>query len=364
MDHDVRGDRAEECDLMARRPTVYDVAERAGVSIATVSFAFAQPERVRKKTLDTVLAAAAALGYVPNVSARGLAKGRTGAIGLYSFSYLLDDGERDELRARAADDARLFPLYSDLVQRGVELECRRRGLALMLGSGTVPDDLPAVVDVAGRVDGLIAFAGAAPAEALARIARRIPVVELGGETTAAGTRTVLVDHRSGMRRLVEHLLREHGHRRFTYVGEESVTAEFAERFGGYSDALTAAGLAVDPPLPSAPAKEATTRAALAPVLARGHLPDVLVCATDQEALVVLNVLRDAGIDVPGQVAVTGFDGIIATRLSSPPLTTVQQPMEAIGRTAVRLLLEEETGEVGPLPTEPVIRASCGCLSSN
>lgn len=354
---------------MVRRPTVYDVAERAGVSIATVSFAFAQPERVRKKTLDTVLAAAAALGYVPNVSARGLAKGRTGAIGLYSFGYLLDsgDGERDpvdELRAHATGDAHLFPLYSDLVQRGVELECRRRGLALMLGSGTVPDDLPAVVDVAGRVDGLITFAGAAPAEALARIARRIPVVELGGETTAAGTRTVLVDHRSGMRRLVEHLLREHGHRRFTYVGEENVTAEFAERFGGYADALTAAGLAVDPPLPSAPAKETTTRAALAPVLARGRLPDVLVCATDQEALVVLDVLRDAGVDVPGQVAVTGFDGIIATRLSSPPLTTVQQPMEAIGRRAVRLLLEQETGEAEPLPTEPVIRASCGCLSSN
>lgn len=353
---------------MARRPTVYDVAERAGVSIATVSFAFAQPERVRRKTLDTVLAAAAALGYVPNVSARGLAKGRTGAIGLYSFGYLLDSDDRDpvdELQAHATGDARLFPLYSDVVQRGVELECRRRGLALMLGSGTQPDNLPAVVDVAGRVDGLITFAGAAPAEALARIARRIPVVELGGETTAAGTRTVLVDHRSGMRRLVEHLLREHGHRRFSYVGEESVTAEFAERFGGYADALTAAGLAVNPPLRSTPAQEATTRAALAPVLAGGRLPDVLVCATDQEALVVLTVLREAGIDVPGQMAVTGFDGIIATRLSSPPLTTVQQPMEAIGRTAVRLLLEEAgEAEQAPLPTEPVIRASCGCHSSN
>ncbi len=358
---------------MARRPTVYDVAEKAGVSIATVSFAFAQPERVRKKTLDNVLAAAAALGYVPNVSARGLAKGRTGAIGLYSFSYLLDGGgsehdPADELRAHATGDARLFPLYSDLVQRGVELECRRRGLALMLGSGSRPDSLPAVVDVAGRVDGLITFAGAAPAEALARIARRIPVVELGGETTVAGTRTVLVDHRSGMRRLVEHLLREHGHRRFGYVGAESVTAEFVERFGGYAEALAAAGITVDPALESMPAQEATTRAALAPVLAGGRLPDVFVCATDQEALVVLDVLRDAGIDVPGQVAVTGFDGIVATRLSSPSLTTVQQPMEAVGRTAVRLLLEAEAGEAGlsqaPLPTEPVIRASCGCPSPN
>lgn len=75
---------------MGRRPTVYDVAARAGVSIATVSFAFTQPQRVKKSTLDAVLAAATTLGYVPSANARGPAKGRTGAIGLYSFDYLLD----------------------------------------------------------------------------------------------------------------------------------------------------------------------------------------------------------------------------------------------------------------------------------
>ena len=73
---------------MAKRPTVYDVAERAGVSIATVSFTFRQPERVKQSTRDSVLVAAGALGYVPSASARGLAKGRTGALGLFSFDYL------------------------------------------------------------------------------------------------------------------------------------------------------------------------------------------------------------------------------------------------------------------------------------
>ncbi|GAB2975703.1 LacI family DNA-binding transcriptional regulator [Saccharothrix stipae] len=345
---------------MVQKPTVYDVAERAGVSIATVSFAFSQPQRVRKKTLDSVLAAAAALGYVPNASARGLAKGRTGAIGLYSFDHLLEV-ERDPVDELRAGDERLFPLYPDVVQRGVELECRRRGLALMLGSGGAgAGHLSAVVDVAGRVDGLIAFAGAAPVDALTRIARRIPVVELGGETRVTGARTVLVDHRSGMRRLVEHLVREHGHRRFTYVGVAGGTAESADRFDGYADALTAAGIPVGPPLDSRPGQEAATRAALA----SAPLPDVFVCATDQEALVVLDVLREAGVDVPGRVAVTGFDGIVAGRLSSPPLTTVRQPMEAVGRTAVRLLVHsaaERSEEAGtPLPTEPVLRRSCGC----
>lgn len=91
-----------------RRPTVYDVAARVGVSIATVSFAFTQPERVRKTTLDAVLAAANALGYVPSACARGLAKGRTGAIGLRSFDYMLDapaDTDHGRLLVRA--DARL-----------------------------------------------------------------------------------------------------------------------------------------------------------------------------------------------------------------------------------------------------------------
>jgi LacI family transcriptional regulator len=114
------------------RPTVYDVAERAGVSIATVSFAFRRPERVRPATRDAVLAAARELGYVPNAAARGLAQRRTAALGLYAYHYLLprptDETEDDQFW-------RLFPLYVDEVQRGMELECWRRGYALMLGGG-------------------------------------------------------------------------------------------------------------------------------------------------------------------------------------------------------------------------------------
>ena len=79
---------------MAKGPTVYDVAERAGVSIATVSFAFRRPEKVKASTREMVLAVAREMGYVPSASARGLADGRTRAIGLYSFDYLLDSPDR------------------------------------------------------------------------------------------------------------------------------------------------------------------------------------------------------------------------------------------------------------------------------
>lgn len=129
---------------MTKRPTVYDVAQAAGVSIATVSFTFRQPERVRESTRKTVVEAARRLNYVPSASARGLAHGRTGALGLYSFDMLLEsDGTvgggpsgddpgpyfAGDVAARAfaddADDAsfRTFPLYVDEVQRGFELEC-------------------------------------------------------------------------------------------------------------------------------------------------------------------------------------------------------------------------------------------------
>jgi DNA-binding LacI/PurR family transcriptional regulator len=354
---------------MGRRPTVYDVAARAGVSIATVSFAFTQPNRVKQSTLDAVLAAAGALGYVPSANARGLATGLTGAIGLYSYDYLSDpapDQPRDAPPEVAADlDIRRFPLYGDEVQRGVQLECRQRGYALMLGAGHNPGHLPAVIDVAGRVDGLVALADSAPPEAIVQVSKRIPVVELGGEARDEGVYTVLVDNRPGMRVLTEHLVEVHGFRRLVYLGVLD-TVEFVERYEGFSAALSAAGVPAPEPVPSHPADEASTAAAVGRYLRAGALPEAFVCATDQVALVAIDTLVAAGIEVPAGVAVTGFDGMLAGRFATPRLTTVRQPMEEIGRTAVRILADvlggsDQRGSAyGRLPTTFVLGASCGC----
>lgn len=348
---------------MARRPTLYDVAARAGVSIATVSFAFRRPDRVRKSTLDNVLAAANALGYVPSANARGLATGRTGAIGLYSFDYLPEPAP--DSAVAAGPDLRRFPLFVDEVQYGVEQECRQRGYAVMIGAGHNPGHLPAVIDVAGRVDGLIALAGCAPPEAILQVSQRIPVVELGSEPLDENVHTVPVDHHGGMRTLTEHLIDAHGFGRFAYLGATN-RAEFAARYQGFADALSAAGLPVPEPGRSHPADLAGTTATVARILATGPLPEAFVCATDQEALAVIDTLAGAGVEVPARVAVTGFDGILAGRLAVPRLTTVRQPMELIGRTAVRILagLLDGSGnpgyEHGQLPTTFVPGASCGC----
>jgi DNA-binding LacI/PurR family transcriptional regulator len=354
---------------MERRPTVYDVAAHAGVSIATVSFAFTQPKRVKRSTLDTVLAAADALGYVPSANARGLATGLTGAIGLYSFDYL-SESVPDQTRIARAEgvveaDLRRFPLYGDEVQHGVQLECRRHGYALMLGAGRNPGHLPAVIDVAGRVDGLIALAGSAPPEAIIQVSKRIPVVELGGEARYEGVSTVLVDSRAGMRVLTEHLIEVHRFGRMSYLGVRD-TAELVARYEGFSDALSAAGLPVPEPAPCHPADDAGTAAAVERNIRAGALPEVFVCATDQVALAAIDTLVAAGIEVPARVAVTGFDGILAGRFGTPRLTTVRQPMEEIGRAAVRILagiLDGSSGagaEYGQLPATFLLGSSCGC----
>jgi len=338
-----------------KTPTVYDVAQRAGVSIATVSFAFRRPEKVRPETRDRVLDAARELGYVPNGTARGLAQRRTQCLGLYAYHYLLAEHPDNA-------DWRAFPLYVDEVQRGFELACWERGYALMLGGGA--SDGGVVTDIAGRVDGLAVFAQTVPPEVMATISQRIPVVEISEPTGADGMAHVSVDNRGGVRDLTEHLVTAHGARRLVFVGEPE-SHDVGERFRGCVDALRAHKLRA----PRAPVGIRAEARVEAEQLVQGWLaeglPDAIVCATDQQALAVIDALTAAGRRVPEDVAVTGFDGIVAGRLSEPSLTTVRQPMAELGRSAVEMLvsrLDSPRRKVADrqLPVEVVLRHSCGC----
>ncbi|MGO4237791.1 LacI family DNA-binding transcriptional regulator [Pseudarthrobacter sp. YAF2] len=359
---------------MVKGPTVYDVAERAGVSIATVSFAFSQPHRVKDSTRNTVLDAARALGYVPSASARGLAKGRTGALGLFSFDFLnfLPDSEgMKEDRAAAVlapnDDCRLFPVWVDEVQRGVELESFSRGYALMIGGGNKASSERAVTDIAGRVDGLIIFPRTIPAEVTRRISARIPVLELSEPSHDDGLHHVTVDNADGIQQLMDHLIGVHGFRKLVFVSIPNV--ETQARYDAFAAALSARGLDVPPAIESRPGASGVTADLIAELREYGSLPDCFVCANDEEAIVVMEALKAAGISIPGQIAVTGFDGVVAGRLVSPALTTVRQPMELMGRTAVEILVDAISQPASPLverqlPVRLVVRESCGCAKSN
>ncbi len=370
---------------MAKRPTVYDVAKAAGVSIATVSYTFRRPERVRAVTRDAVLEAARALNYVPNASARGLADGRTGALGLYSFDMLLEAVETGGSRpvredpgifqyGKAAnlaflDDAdaenfRVFPLYVDEVQRGFELECARRGRTVLIGKGPSGDG-SVVLDIVSRVDALAVFPGVHSEEIIAQLSHRLPVVAFAMPYGLATVSHVLVENRRGSGDLTEHLIVDHGITDIHFVGQPEMS-DYQERFEGMCEALQRHGLPVpDATLDPTALLDERPYAAIRSLVAEGRLPRGLVCASDQHALGLLDVLAELGVDVPGDVAVTGFDGTVAGRLSSPSLTTVRQPMEAMGRLAVDILMESLANPGIPpvdqtLPVRMIVRRSCGC----
>jgi LacI family transcriptional regulator len=364
---------------VAKAATVYDVAQLAGVSTATVSDTFRRPHRVKPATREAVQAAADALHYVPSASARGLAHGRTGAFGLFSYDYFRAEAadEPQESPVAAAGDGvrvvrgdvgyghRQFPLYVDEVQRGVELECWRRGYALLIGGGSHANSASVVTDIAGRVDGLAVFPYTVPDEALERISRRIPVVMLSERPHGDGLSHVTVDNSGGMRAVTEHLLGEHGLRDLMFVGGLT-TFDAQQRLAGFRAALRAAGLRVPrKPFPSA-VDQAEAARLVDDLLARDAVPEAFVCYTDEVALNVIEALADRSIAVPGRVAVTGFDGILAGRIVRPALTTVRQPMEAMGRAVVDILIDRVEDPAGEpawrrLPVEVVLRESCGCL---
>ncbi|AXQ56857.1 LacI family DNA-binding transcriptional regulator [Streptomyces koyangensis] len=363
-------------DGVAGTPTVYDVAGRAGVSIATVSRVYRSPESVREATRERVLVAARELGYVPSGSARGLASRSTGVLGLCFPDYSDPDAE-SEAAAVDADDDHAFMLYSDQIIRGMERAARRHGYALLIAASLTGGPESLVAKVAGRVDGCAVLARTVPTEDLEVISRRLPVVMLAGPPEQDGPGGLdRLDHievanAEGQRELTRHLIEDHGLRRLTFVGgiEDSPDAE--ARFAGFRDACRAAGLPVpdEPDLRAELMTQAGGARAAEELVDRAGpdgLPEGVLFANDQMAVGALHALARRGLRVPEDLAVTGFDGIPLGRLVQPALTTVRQPMRRLGEEAVELLVrrlaEEQRGEPESLvlPVEVVRRASCGC----
>lgn len=350
---------------MSSAPTVYDVAERSGVSIATVSRVYRNPDSVRAQTRERVLEAARELGYVPSGNARGLASRSTGVLGLCFPDYADPDAESE-----ADDDAAM--LYSDQIIRGMERAARRHGYALLIAASLKGGPESLVAKVAGRVDGFAVLARTVPTEELEVISRRQPVVMLAGPRESEQLDHldhIEVANADGQRELTRHLIEDHGLRRLAYVGSAEESPDVAARFRGYVEACRAAGVPVgdEPDLRVGMMTQAEGAAAAAALLDRaGERPEALLFANDQMAVGALHTLERRGIRVPEDVAVTGFDGIALGRLVRPALTTVRQPMRRMGEEAVELLIRRLNGDRSAtpvsmmLPVSVVRRASCGC----
>ncbi|MEO3746761.1 LacI family DNA-binding transcriptional regulator [Plantactinospora sp. B5E13] len=353
---------------MSTVPTVYDVAERSGVSIATVSRVYRTPESVRLQTRMRVLEAARELGYVPSGNARGLASRSTGVLGLCFPDYSDPDAEHEV----GDDEDDVAMLYSDQIIRGMERAARRHGYALLIAASLKGGPESLVAKVAGRVDGFAVLAETVSTEELEAASRHQPVVVLAGpgeDGQLDHLDHIAVANRDGQRELTRHLIEDHGLRRLAFVGGDKISPDAQARFHGYREACAAAGIVVgdEPDLRADPMTQAEGARAAEELLDRGgQPPQAMVFANDQMAVGALHTLERRGVRVPEDVVVTGFDGLPLGRLVRPALTTVRQPMRSLGEQAVELLVRRLSGGQAEsprslvLPVTVVCRESCGC----
>lgn len=343
---------------MAARSTIYEVAQRSGVSTATVSRVMGSGNGFSEATRERVLAAAAELGWVPSGPARGLASRRAGIIGLL-FPDLAASGEAEEES----------PLFVDQVIRGAERAATAAGDAVLIAATRGSSGRELAYSVASKVDGLVVMARSLSNADVRTLARSVPIVVLASRSARHGLDLVRADNRGGARELVAHLVGEHGYTDLAFIGGPARSPDSVERFAGFREALAAGGLAA----PAAPDgdggfTEAGGVRATRALLAAGRRPRVVVYGNDEMAIGGLGVLRAAGLRVPADIAVVGFDDIASARHVQPQLTTVRQPMRALGEHAASILLDRISAPGAArravvLPTHLVVRRSCGCPST-
>jgi DNA-binding LacI/PurR family transcriptional regulator len=321
------------------RPTIADVARRAGVSRAAVSFAINGRPGVADETRARILRAADELGWRPSVSARALTRAQAGAIGL----VLVRHPDRLEF-----DD--FFVRFLAGVER--TLIARDYGLLLQVVALDAGGGLEAYrrLIASARVDGMLLT------DVLLEDPRLDLLAESGLPTAIAGRPVrdcpfpaVETQHAEGMARLVEHLIAL-GHRSVAFIGGDSNYEYVATRRRVWMNTLREAGL--EPGLSaSVVAEDAAAQAATARLLQAGARPTAIVYTSDMLALAGTGVARKLGFDVPDDVSIAGFDDSPVAALHSPPLTTVRVDYAGFGEAAAALLLAEIDGTPPP-PFEP------------
>ncbi len=322
--------------------TIYEVAHRAGVSIATVSRALSGSTAVAEATRERVRAAAEELRFRPSRLGQSLAEGRHAANGIV-FPDLSG------------------PYYAEVVLGYEEVAADLGTSVLILATRSRPDPVSRVLDLARRVDGMVVMGHTVPDEVVARIGQSgLPLVLLSRPGLPAYD-VLNTDNAHSAHSLVHHLV-SHGLRHLAFVGDPDESPDVAGRYAGFRAGLAAAGL----PAPRGPVRCAfdvdAGRSAARKVLARTNRPQALMCANDEIALGALEAADELGLAVPGDVAITGWDDVMASRYAR--LTTVRQPMRELGATAARWLQERITTPTAAarqevLQTELVIRSSCG-----
>lgn len=320
---------------------IEDISRHLGISVSTVSKALNGYVDVSQATKDRVLLAASEMGYRPSAAARNLRRGRTDKIGFVfnnSFGYISD-------------------YFADIIVGATAAaESQDNNIILYTSEGHSPDSLLNLFR-AREVDGFILVWNHVPAATVDMLlAANLPFVVLGRRVNHEKASYIAPDNYNGARALMSHLL-ELGHRRIGFTTRPSMGCTNEDRFQAYKDGLTAAGIGYDPDLiVETQLKLQSGYVAMNQLLNLAQPPTAVFAFHDFVAIDAQRAALDRGLRIPQDIALAGFDGLRTSLFTTPPITTVSQPLTDIGRESVLALLRRiEDNDQPPIQmTLPVI----------
>jgi LacI family transcriptional regulator len=326
--------------------TIRDVAREAGVSVSTVSRVLNDKDDVASDTYERVQAVIQQLSYTSSLAARSMRSHRTNVIGLIvpdvadSFSIQVMKGVN---RAITDLDYDLIIYTSGSIKKRSAAERERHFVSLLNGS---------------IADGVIIVTPAAT-----RFSTAAPVVTIDPNTECPECLTIIATNHTGALAAMEYLV-ELGHRRIGFIGGRPDLQCADQRLQGYKDALRRTYITVDPDLIVAGDFSAETAQQCAQrLLSLPQRPTAIFAANDQSAIGAIEAARQAGLSVPGDLSVVGFDNIPEAAFFNPALTTVDQFIDRMGQVATEILVGLIQGErpesvLYKMPTQLVVRDSC------
>jgi DNA-binding LacI/PurR family transcriptional regulator len=330
--------------LARATPTsIKDIARLANVSHSTVSRALRNSPLINRETTERIQRIALESGYRASAVARGLVTKKTRAIGVVVTT--MSD-----------------PFVGDVVS-GIQESADLNGYSILLAeSNTDPDrERSAVQSFAERrVDGIVVTSSRVGALYLPLLAELgVPVMLINNQHPGPFVHSVMIENVEGSRAATAHLI-ELGHRRIAYIGDEFGRQSDAERLEGYRQALKAAGIRRELVVAGDGRPERAMRAMTA-LLERSQPPTAVFCYNDLTAVGALRAIHAAGLHVPRDVSVVGFDDVLIGAWTEPPLTTVRQPRRRMGSLAVEGLLRLMDGNAAEqnvkVPAELIVRES-------
>ncbi len=331
----------------ARAATIRDVASAAGVSVATVSRVLNGSGHVTSVTRNAVQQAVARLAYVPDSAARSLSTRNTQCIGV-----VLPDlyGE----------------FFSELI-RGIDRAVRTRGLHLLISCSheDAAEARAALEAMRGRVDGLLVMSPHLDGKVLAAsLPPSMPTVLMNSQIDADRCSTINIDNDGGAGAMVRHLIGR-GHRRIAHIAGPEDNLDAQSRLTGYLHALEELLPGSTPQVLRGDFTEESGYRAGRHLVSLSERPDAVFAANDMMAVGCLFALSEAGVAVPDEIALAGFDDVPIARFVTPPLTTVRIRIAELGELALeRLVTAIQSGSADKatrqtLRTELVVRGSCG-----